>query len=40
MTPFLSHVLIFIAGALCGGLGFIVYMFVTILTWEPHADGQ
>lgn len=36
---FFSYGLTFISGALCGGLGVIVYMFVTILTKEPHADG-
>jgi nitrate reductase NapE component len=38
VTQFLHYALVFIAGALCGGLGFVVYMFVTILTWEPHTD--
>jgi hypothetical protein len=36
VTPFLYYALVFVAGALCGGLGLIVYMFVTILTEEPH----
>jgi hypothetical protein len=40
VTPFLSYALVFVAGALCGWLGFVVYMFVTILTREPHADRQ
>jgi nitrate reductase NapE component len=41
VTPFLSYALVFIAGALCGGLGFIAYMFVMILQMEPRRiDGQ
>lgn len=40
MTPFLSYALVFIGGALCGGFGLIVYMFLTLLTQEPRADGQ
>jgi len=40
VTQFLHYALVFIAGALCGGFGFIVYTFVTILPREPQDQAH